>query len=93
MIADKNMVIDGHRYKKGEEIPDLGSLQCVDDTRSPQRDYQGFIQDAQKLPKYDDLATGSSATLIDPTGSQSTVIGKYDAPTKTWYNLKGGVIV
>ena len=45
------------------------------------------------MPKYVDLGTGSSALLIDPNGAESTIIGKYDAPTKQWLNLKGGVIV
>lgn len=92
MVADRNMTVDGQYYKKGEEIWDLGSLQCVE-VRGTQRDYQGFLSDKSKLPKYDDLGTGSSATLIDNTGSESTVFAKYDAQTKTWYNLLGGVVV
>lgn len=92
MVADRYMVVDGQEYKIGEEIWDLGSLQCIE-THGNKREYQGFLSDKLKLPKYDDLGTGSSATLIDPTGTESTLIGRYDAPTKTWYNLKGGVIV
>ena len=91
-IADKTIVIDGQTYNEGDTIHELGSLQCVE-VRGNQRDYQGLIKDKDKLPKYDDLGTGSSALLIDPNGAESTIIGKYDAPTKTWYNLKGGVIV
>ena len=91
-VANKTVVIDGQTYNEGDTIHELGSLQCVE-VRGNQRDYQGFIKDKDKLPKYDDLGTGSSATLIDETGTESTIIGKYDAPTKTWYNLKGGVIV
>lgn len=83
---------DGQEYENEQDIPDMGSIQCVE-VRGNQRDYQGFVQDSQKLPKYNDLGTGSSATLLDPNGAESTIIGKYDAPTKTWYNLKGGVIV
>ena len=86
------VVFDGQTYENESEIPDMGSIQCVE-VRGNQRDYQGFVKDSQKLPKYDDLGTGSSATLFDPNGAESTIIGKYDAPTKTWYNLKGGVIV
>ena len=86
------VVFDGQTYENENDIPDMGSIQCVE-VRGNQRDYQGFVQDSQKLPKYDDLGTGSSATLIDPNGTESTIIGKYDAPTKNWYNLKGGVIV
>lgn len=86
------VVFDGQTYENENDIPDMGSIQCVE-VRGNQRDYQGFVQDSQKLPKYDDLGTGSNATLIDPNGIESTIIGKYDALTKTWYNLKGGVIV
>ena len=86
------IVFDGQTYENENDIPDMGSIQCVE-VRGNQRDYQGFVQDSQKLPKYDDLGTGSNATLIDPNGTESTIIGKYDALTKTWYNLKGGVIV
>jgi len=86
------VVFDGQTYENESEIPDMGSIQCVE-VRGNQRDYQGFVQDSQKLPKYDDLATGSSAILIDPNGVESTIIGKYDAPTKQWLNMKGGVIV
>lgn len=92
MVADRNMIVDGQEYEKGEEIWDLGSLQCIE-KHGNKREYQGFLSDKLKLPKYDDLGTGSSATLIDPTGAESTLIGRYDAPTKTWYDLKGGVIV
>lgn len=91
-IADKITVVDGQTYYPGQEIWDLGSLQCIE-VRGTQRDYQGFLSDKLKLPKYDDLGTGSSATLIDDKGVESTVIAKYDAPTKTWYNFMGGVIV
>lgn len=86
------VVFDGQTYENENDIPDMGSIQCVE-VRGNQRDYQGFVQDSQKLPKYDDLGTGSTATLIDPNGVESTIIGKYDAPTKRWLNMKGGVIV
>lgn len=91
--AEKTIiVVDGQTYKPGEEIWDLGSLQCIE-VRGNQRDYQGFVADKLKLPKYNNLGTGSTATLIDPNGIESTIIGKYDAPTKRWLNFKGGVIV
>lgn len=91
-IATVITVYDGQTYKPGEEIWELGSLQCTE-VRGNQRDYQGFIKDKDKLPKYDNLATGSSAILIDDTGAESTIIAKYDAPTKQWLDLRGGVIV
>lgn len=92
MVADRKIIIDGQTYNVGDTIWDLGSLQCVE-IKGEQRSYQGFLKDKFKLPKYDNLATGSSATLIDDTGAESTIFAKYDAQTKTWYNLMGGVIV
>ena len=86
------VVFDGHTYENEADVPNMGSIQNVE-VRGKQRDYQGLIKDKDKLPKYDNLATGSSALLIDPNGAESTIIGKYDAPTKQWLNLKGGVIV
>ena len=83
--------VDGKYYEEGTE-PNFGSIQNVG-VRGSQRDYQGLIADKDKLPKYDDLATGSSATLIDPTGTESTIVAKYDAQLKQWLNLKGGVVV
>lgn len=84
--------VDGKYYEEGAE-PDLGSIQCISDERSPHREYFGYVQDKDKLPKYDDLATGSSAKLVDPNGIEKTIIANYDAQTKRWLNLKGGVIV
>ena len=93
MIADTVTVVDGQTYQPGEEIWDLGSLQCIA-VHGNRRDYQGFIQDVNKLPKYKNLGTGSMAELLDPTGQQKVLIAKYDNPTKQWINyLKGGVVV
>ena len=78
------VVVDGKAYEDISQAPDLGSLECVDDTRGNQRDYLGFVQDKLKLPKYDDLETGSSATLIDPEGIEPTIVAKYFASTKQW---------
>lgn len=86
------IVIDGQTYMDGEEIWELGSLQCVE-VNGKKREYQGFLEDKDKLPKYDDLGTGSSATLIDKNGIQSTIFAKYDAQTKSWYSLMGGIVV
>lgn len=79
MIADKNTVIDGQFYKKGEEIWDLGSFVATS-VYGNTRNYEGLSQDISKLPKYDSLETGSSATCID-----TVQIFKYEATTKTWY--------
>lgn len=81
MIAGNSMQYDGQTYKKGEEIWDLGSFECVS-VEGNQRSYEGLSNDIDKLPKYDDLGTGSSALCID-TGDYY----KYHAQTKMWYLL------
>lgn len=61
------IVVDGHEYKTRAEAPDLGSLvgrANIDGTRS----YTGDNADYTKLPVYDDLASGSDATLADDAG-------------------------
>lgn len=77
--ATGNIVIDGHVYHKNEELPELGSLVCVE-AEGGKRSYQGLSADADKLPTYDDLDTGSSAMMLD-TGD----FYFYHAPTKQWY--------
>lgn len=79
-IAESATIVDGHRYEKGEELPDLGSLTCTSADKNI-RNYEGKYADKDKLPKYDDLGTGSSAFLSD---SGSFVLLKYYADTKTW---------
>lgn len=86
------IVVDGQTYDDPSLVPNMGSLTCVA-IRGNQRDYEGFVQDRLLLPKYDNLATGSSATLVDPNGVEATIIGKYFAHTKQWIDLRGGVIV
>lgn len=72
--------VDGHFYTSKDDIPDLGGLvghANPDGTRS----YEGHYTDRNKLPKYDDLMTGSSAFLSD---GGSFLLFKYYADTKTW---------
>lgn len=84
---------DGHEYEKETDIPDFGSIQNIwSSADGKTRNYLGFPADALKLPKYDDLATGSKATLIDPDGIEPTIIAYYDAKIQKWLNLKGGVV-
>lgn len=78
-IAESTTIVDGHEYRKGQELPDLGSWECVE-VEGGKRSYQGLSGDIDKLPKYDDLDTGSSAMCLD-TGD----FYFYHAPTKTWY--------
>lgn len=75
------VVVDGKTYNDISEAPDLGSwvATSVDANR---RSYEGLSADVGKLPKYDDLGTGSSALCVD-TGD----FLKYEATTKTWYQL------
>lgn len=79
MTAQSNTVVDGQVYKKGEEIWDLGSFVATS-INGNIRNYEGLSKDIGKLPKYDDLGTGSSATCID-----TVQIFKYEATSKTWY--------
>lgn len=79
MIAESNTTYDGQFYKKGEEIHDLGSFVATR-VNGNIRDYDGLSKDLDKLPKYDSLQTGSTATCID-----TAQIFRYEATTKTWY--------
>lgn len=81
MKAETNVVIDGQFYKQGDEIWDLGSFVATS-VSGQIRNYEGLSSDVSKLPKYDDLGTGSSAFCVD-TGD----LYKYEKTTKTWYKL------
>lgn len=80
-MQNENYVeVDGHWYESREAAPDLGGLvgrANPDGTRS----YDGHYSDKNKLPKYDDLMTGSSAFLSD---NGSFKLFKYYADSKTW---------
>lgn len=76
----KKITYDGQTYTDESQIPDLGSLVCTD-TNGNIRKYEGKYADRSKLPKYDNLGTGSSAFLSD---NGSFVLMKYYADTKTW---------
>ncbi len=86
------VVVDGKTYESLADAPNLGNLVCVE-VRGNKREYQGYTEDKLKLPKYDDLGDGSSATLIDPNGIEKTIIAKYYATPKQWLDMRGGVIV
>lgn len=74
------IIYDGHSYDDASQIPDLGSLVCTAASGNI-RSYEGKYSDKVKLPKYDDLRTGSSAFLSD---GGKFVLYKYYADTKTW---------
>ena len=71
-------VYDGQIYEDNAPVHDLGSFECTG-TEGNKRFYTGFSADVGKLPKYDDLATDSTAKCLD-TGD----FYYYHAPTKTW---------
>lgn len=83
MIADSIVIIDGHTYQKGDVLPDLGSLRCVK-ANGNIRFYVGLAADVSKLPKYDDLASGSRFKAVDDSSSYI-----YEATTKKWYKQDG----
>lgn len=87
MIADKNTVIDGQSYKKGDEIWDLGSLTATN-VDGNIRNYEGLYADRYKLPKYDDLGNGSSVFFSD-----NFQLGKYVAKEKKWYLPMSGEVI
>lgn len=81
MVAERDMSFDGQYYKKGDTIWELGSFVCTEEDGN-KRGYEGLSADVDKLPKYDNLGTGSMALCLD-TGD----FYKYHAQTKTWYKL------
>lgn len=72
-------VVDGQFYEDGAPVHDLGSFVCVKREGVNKREYQGYAVDVPKLPKYDNLESGSTAYCID-TGDYYI----YYAKTKTW---------
>ena len=64
MKAENLTYFDGHWYKPGDEVPDLGSFVAMPGSDKV-RNYSGLSRDVDKLPKYSDLMTGSSALCID----------------------------
>ncbi len=73
-------IVDGKKYKPGDEIWDLGSFVATSSNRK-KRNYEGLSKDIEKLPHYVD--TGSSAFCLD-TGDYY----KYLRSTDTWYKIK-----
>lgn len=80
MTAETNTTYDGRTYKRGDELPDFGSLVCTS-VEGNIRNYEGEYADRYKLPKYDDMETGSSAFLSD---NGSFKLYKYYKHNKTW---------
>lgn len=74
------IIFDGQEYEDESQIPDMGSLECVD-VDGNKRSYSGLSADMpSKLPKYDNLGTDSTAKALD-----NGDFYYYHAPSKTWY--------
>lgn len=80
-VATTTTIVDGHTYYPGDTIPDLGSLECIN-VDGLKREYRGLSIDFPKLPKYDDLGTGSSCLFLD-TGEYA----EYLKATKSWFMI------
>lgn len=52
--------VDGKTYEDIKDVPDLGSF-VGEAALYGRREYYGLSKDTAKLPKYDDLASGSIA--------------------------------
>lgn len=64
-MGKKIIFFDGHYYEEGQPLPDIGSWEHVGDPHATKREYQGFSADIDKLPIYDDMDAGSTATCLD----------------------------
>jgi hypothetical protein len=80
---NKQIEQDGQFYDSINDVPDLGSLVCVQHyPPSNRREYIGLIADVSKLPKYDNLGTNSSCVFLD-----TTAVYVYLKSNKTWYEV------
>ena len=57
-------VVDGQIYTDETQIPDLGSIECVD-VEGKIRHYRGVSADEAKLDLIDYVASGSSCIMAD----------------------------
>lgn len=74
-------IYDGQIYRSGEEIPDLGSWECIS-SGAGKRTYWGLSEDVEKLPTY--CPSGSKALCLD-TGE----VYLWHAGLKQWYKFGG----
>jgi len=74
---------DGQTYMKGDELPDLGSIRCINpDEAGDTRKYEGKIEDEDKLENINYAPDGSSAMLI---GSGTKIFHSLDGE---WIELR-----
>lgn len=81
MTFNHTVVQDGQTYRPGEEVPDMGSIACIK-YHGNQREYVGLSKDIDKLPKYENLASGSSCLFLD-----NSSVYMYESTSKKWYEL------
>lgn len=79
MKYDHTVTQDGQIYKSGEDVPDLGSITCIQ-AKGNVRNYVFASKDLNKLPTYDDLSSGSAALAAD-----TSMVYVYESSSKTWY--------
>ena len=72
---------DGQTYQPGQEVPDMGSISCIN-AKGNIRKYVGLSKDIDKLPKYEDLGSGSSCLFVDTGG-----LYIYESTSKSWYEI------
>lgn len=70
---------DGYTYEPGVEVPDLGSVRCIQKNGN-KRKYAFLSKDLDKLPTYDNLSSGSSALATD-----TNKVYVYESTSKVWY--------
>lgn len=83
MRAENLIYFDGHWYSPGDEVPDLGSFVAMPGSDKV-RNYNGLSKDIEKLPKYSDLMTGSSAFCMD-----TAELYMYEQKSKIWVKCGG----
>lgn len=81
-IAETKVLVDGLWYQPGEEIPDLGSFECVSTAQGIRR-YEGLSKDIGKLPT--NVPAGSRAKCVD-TGVTYT----FHKGTNKWWKTSSG---
>ena len=81
MKYNHTVVQDGQTYQPGEEVPDMGTIVAFE-TSGNLRKYIGLSKDVDKLPKYTNLASGSSCLMVD-----TSAVYVYEKSTQEWYQV------
>lgn len=76
-------IINGKSVSWEDELEATTSIRFVGTgAKDSIRNYEGLFKDIAKLPKADELATGSSFLALD-----TAEVYKYEQTTKTWFLL------